>query len=159
MRTFLILAAVLALATAVGAPAMQGNPEDEEAIRKQIERLAQVHEKGDAKAIAALWDLDGDMIIRSDSVVKGRAAVEKAMAEVYSQREEGFTITITMDSIRFLKPDVAIVNTSAEGTKSKERKPWNDRGTWVMIRKDSQWLVAALRVMEPVMIASPTSDN
>lgn len=159
MRTFLILAAVLALATAVGAPAMQGNPEDEEAIRKQIERLAQVHEKGDAKAVAALFDSDGDTIIRSRSVVKGRAAVEKAMAETYSQREEGFTITITVDSIRFLKPDVAIVNTSAEGTYSKERKPWNDRGTAVMIRKDSQWLLAAVRVMEPVMTPSPTSDN
>ena len=159
MRTFLILAAVLALTTAVGAPVIQGNPEDEEAIRKQIARFAQVHEKGDAKALAAFYDSDGDFIARDDSVVKGRAAVEKAMAERYSQRQEGFTITITVDSIRFLKPDVAIVNTSAEGTYSKERKPWNDRGTFVMIRKDSQWLLAALRVMEPVITTSPTSDN
>ena len=131
-----------------------GGPQDEGAIRKQIEQYQEAWNNHDATALAAHFDLDGDQILPGRPIVSGRADLEKRWREHFSGMAQGRRITLTVDSIRFLKPDVAIINTSAEFTggrdpEGREIPPGQDRGTWVIIKKGDQWLLTALRVMGP----------
>src|SRR5262249_10117642 len=54
---------------------------DREAIRKSAYDFVQAFEKGDAKAIAALWTEQGEYHDESGEMLHGRAAIEKAYAE------------------------------------------------------------------------------
>jgi hypothetical protein len=52
---------------------------------------------------------------------------------------------LTVQSLRFLTPDVAVADCTAEFSAGE---PTRDRATYVLVRRGGAWQVAALRVME-----------
>ena len=54
-------------------------------------------------------------------------------------------IMLTVQSLRFLTPDVAVADCTAEFSAGE---PTRDRATYVLVRRGGAWQVAALRVME-----------
>ncbi len=150
------------MSTLAAQPGMaQGSPQEEEAIRMQVEQFEEAWNIGDAYLLAAHFDSAGDQILPGHPVVRGRAELEEWWSEHYSRMAEGRKISLTVNSLRFLKPDVAIVNVSAEFTgghdpEGREIPPGRDRATYVMIKTGDQWLLAALRVM---VAARDTADT
>lgn len=149
------LTAVIALTAPASTPVAEASRRaDEQAIRKLWEQVVAAYNRGDARTIAQLWAQDGDAMDVDGSLFRGRAEVENLFAEIFSSsRERRASSPVT--SVRFLKPDVAIVDGSYEI--SGRRSPAGEslpivKGlfTFVATKKEGQWVIVALRAMRPV---------
>lgn len=143
-----------ALLTTAALYAQGGQSADDAAIRKQIDQFAASWNTGDAKATAQFFSDDGDYVSSTGQRGQGRAAVEKILAEQFSGVYKGATLKNTVASIRFLKPDVAIVNGSFEvsgmqGPDGKALPVRRGLSTMVAVKQGDKWLYAALRGMVP----------
>jgi uncharacterized protein (TIGR02246 family) len=126
------------------APADKDRDADREAIRKVGEAFAAAFEKGDAKAIAALWT-DAAEYVHEDGVTLGqRAEIEKAFAEVF---QGGPPVKLELDvrSIRFPTRDVAILEGFLRHVPSGPGLPSSSRFETVLAREDGKWLIAHSR--------------
>lgn len=116
---------------------------DEAAIRAQVAEGEAAINRRDFSALTALYAPDGDAVILDGPRSSGQDAIGRAIEAAWSTAPSARQITITVDGIRFLNSDIAIADTTA---RFSEGEPTEDRGTWVMVRRDGTWRVAALRV-------------
>ena len=121
----------------------QERPADERAIRETVEAVPTALNARDWAAAAAPFAEDGDVLVPGSPLASGRAAIaafwEQGWSDVPDRR-----IAVTIQAIRFLGPDVAIVELTAEFSVGE---PTRDRATYVIVRTGDAWQVAALRVM------------
>jgi len=80
---------------------------DEDAIRKGAGEFSKAFEKGDAKALAAMWVEHGEYQDDQSKTIRGRETIEKAYSEIFEQKKGG-KIDVEIQSVRFLTPDVAV---------------------------------------------------
>jgi uncharacterized protein (TIGR02246 family) len=154
MRIRLLTATAVAVLAAAVTYAQAGRAEDEAAIRKQIDQYAAAWNKADAKATAQFFTDDADYVSSTGQRGEGRAGIERVLTEQFAGVFKGATLKTTITSIRFLKPDVAIVNGSFEvsGTKGPDGKELPVRkglSTNIVAKPGDKWLIAALRGMVP----------
>lgn len=129
------------------APVASANKErdaDREAILKSGDAFSQAFEKGDAKAIAALWTDEGECHEIGGNVIQGRAAIEKAYAELFKDKAQG-TIEVDVRSIRFPSRDTAIEEGFLRHTPSGPGLPSSTMYTASHVREDGKWLIAYSR--------------
>ena len=105
MNTIKGLCAVLALSTALFAA---DNAEDK-VIGKRVSDFQEAWNKHDAKAIAAFWAEDGDLINPMGMVGMGRAEVEKVVAGDLAGFIRDGVSTFTVKHIRYVKSDVIVL--------------------------------------------------
>jgi len=138
-----ILAGVAFASPGVGAA---DTKQDADAIRAASAAYKQALERGDGKALAAIWTPDGDIIDAAGNVLKGRQTVE-VLEPMPADAAKGGTPTfrITETSLRFLAPDVAIEDGSVEvvlpGTSAVEK----GRFSAIWVRQDAAWKLSVLR--------------
>lgn len=104
----------------------------------------------DAAALAQFFTADADMIMGTGSIATGRAAIQGQWGEYFAVQEPERTLSIEILSIRGITADVALLNvrtTTGGKTDLGELPARRARGTWVMVRRDGEWLVAAMRGM------------
>jgi uncharacterized protein (TIGR02246 family) len=82
--------------------------DDAAGIKKSCEAVVSGWNKHDAKAIAAVFAEDADMITPDGRLVSGRAAIEKAFAEDHSGVMKESTVTVMKEPVRFPTADVAV---------------------------------------------------
>ena len=99
-------AAALPAATAAGAP---GDQAEEKAIRATAGQYVKAFNAADAKAIAALWAPDAEYVDEAGESFQGRPAIEKLYADAF-QQHLGAMMTVKIESLRLLAPDVAVEN-------------------------------------------------
>jgi uncharacterized protein (TIGR02246 family) len=113
MRSQLLFLALAGVAVSLGVrpgPAQQSPGTAEaakQAIQKHAEAFVEAFHKGDAKALAAFWAVDGDYTDENGRQFKGRTAIEKAFTELFAEHK-GLKLGIDSISLRFVTPDVAI---------------------------------------------------
>jgi uncharacterized protein (TIGR02246 family) len=119
----------------------------EAAIREVVAKYVDARERIDPKSVEELFTSDADQLVSSGEWRKGReAVVSGAMA---SSRNSGGKRSITVESVRFLAPDVAIADGRYElaGLAGGEtRRMWT---TLVLKRAGNSWRIAAIRNMLP----------
>lgn len=129
--------------------------QDETAIFQTWLRLTEAWGKGDAEQVASLFDDDCDhrLLTASGPVRRGRAQLERTFSSAFSRRAaaQGRRLRVTFTSIRFIKPDVAIVDGTmlfgAGAALNGMRLPEGyEPFTAVMRQADNGWLIAACRV-------------
>jgi uncharacterized protein (TIGR02246 family) len=135
--------------------AQKGHARDEDAIRRLMADYTHASNRHDAKAMSMLWARDGDSVNSTGQVVRGRAEIEKTVAELHSKFFRGARITRTVRAIRFIKPDVAIADGSwktvgALGPDGKEYPPLKGLYTIITVKQRGVWLILAARSMMPV---------
>jgi len=141
MRNIILALAVMSSAAPLAA---QDRAADEAAIRAQTVAVENALNNLDgAAALVALFTPDGDEIIGDGPRLVGREAIRQAQEAGQAQRPPTMRITLEVTGIRFLGQDIAIVETSARFNEGPIRA---NRGTRVMVRQGSKWLIAALRV-------------
>lgn len=118
MRRFLIWSALLT-AVLFGQPTTGGQDKKQtEATEKQssgpaaeivasVKAYVQAYNKGDAKAVAALWSDDGEYIGPDGERVKGKKAIQEAF-QTYFAANKGIQLQVAVDSVRLIKSDVAM---------------------------------------------------
>lgn len=120
---------------------------DESAVRDVVARYVAARQHGDERAIAALFTADADQLVSSGEWRKGREQVVRGT--LASSERTGGTRTITVESVRFLGPDVALADGRYEiaGMASGQtRRMWS---TIMMRRTPEGWRIAAIRNMLP----------
>jgi len=116
---------------------------DEDAIRKWISDYTVAWNKHDAKSLALLFREDADFVGGSGGVFRGRSQIEQLMAEEFSAPLKEWKLTNAIEDIRFLKPDIAIVNGTYEATgirSNAQSAPLKGLYTVIMGKERGQWV-------------------
>ena len=119
---------------------------DAAAIRAASAAYKQALERGDGKALAAIWTPDGDIIDATGTVLKGRETVEvlePMPADATKGGAPSFRITET--SLRFLSADVAIEDGAVEVVLPGSSAVEKGRFSAIWVRQDGAWKLSVLR--------------
>ncbi|MGO8688350.1 MAG: YybH family protein [Thermoguttaceae bacterium] len=112
---------------------------DEKVIRQSADEFVKACNAADVKAVGALWSDDAEYADELGQSYQGRAAIEELYAGVFKEHP-GATMTVKIESIRFLGPDTAIEKgittlNSPSGESSAARY------TVVHARRDGKWVM------------------
>ncbi len=130
-----------------GSPAavpQPGNEAEEKAIRATAEDFVKAFNAADAKAVGALWATDAEYTDESGQSFHGRAAIEKEYADLFREHR-GATITVSIESIRFLGPDIAVEKGIAKVKTPSGDPATGARYTVVHARRDGKWIMVVGR--------------
>ena len=94
--------AVMVLAAAVGA--QKGDPD----VQKIADGYIAAFNKGDAKAIAALYAPNGTRLGPEGGLLAGRAAIEKFYADGFAGPAKGAKLTIEVGETHLVAPNVKV---------------------------------------------------
>jgi uncharacterized protein (TIGR02246 family) len=117
---------------------------DEEAIRKATDDLGAALSKGDAKQLANLWTEEGEYIAEKGMSIQGREALEKAYTE-YFAKDPKAKVDLSIDSVRFVSRDSAIVEGHARSQKGDAKLPTSSRFSMLRVREGGAWPIALFR--------------
>ncbi len=123
---------------------------DETAVRDVVRKYVNARELRDASAIEALFTSDADQQTTSGEWRRGRAQVVPGTLE--SSRRNTGTRAISVEFVRFLTPDVAVVDGPYEIGAADGAGPRRMRTTIVLTRASGQWRIAAIRNMVPTRV-------
>jgi uncharacterized protein (TIGR02246 family) len=147
MRTRLLLALALPLCLASRTGAAEKdtpNAKEADALFEGAKAFVAAFDKGDAKAIAAFWIVDGDYIDQSGKRLKGRAEIEKAFKGLFAENK-GAKLRIDSESLRFMSPEYAIEDGATEVIPADGGPPSRARYTNVHVKKDGKWYLSSVR--------------
>ncbi len=102
----------LAVLAARAGQAAAATDADEAAVRAHFTAFTDAWVKGDAKAVAAGYADDADLVRPGEPKITGRAAIETFYARVFAGPLKGVAKRMTVDHVRFVSPDVAVVDSS-----------------------------------------------
>jgi len=122
----------------------------EAAIRADEAAFAAAWNKHDAKAMAAFWAQDGDLINPQGRVAKGRAEIEKLFQDEHSKGLKQSTYKPGPLTVRFIEPDIAFAESDSEisgatnpdGTSAPTFKAHVNR---LLLKKGGKWWIVAAR--------------
>jgi uncharacterized protein (TIGR02246 family) len=145
LSTSLAVLAVLVTATAWA----QGGDRaaDEAAVRAVIQAFLDTREKNDAAALAALLTADVDQRQTSGNMRSGRDAV--VSGSLATQQSTGGRRTISVDTLRFVGPDVAIADGRYDSVGRADGTDQRMLTSMVLRREGGAWKIAAIRNMLP----------
>ena len=147
----LLVASGLCLGVLLSGAPVQGQSaagsSDEAAVREAVTKYVGARELRDPAAIGALFTRDADQLTTSGEWRRGREQVVPGTLE--SSRRNPGTRAIEVESVRFVTPDVAIVDgpyviTGAAGAQARPM-----RTTIVLKRESGGWRISAIRNMVP----------
>jgi uncharacterized protein (TIGR02246 family) len=125
---------------------------EEASIRKVIDAEEDAWNRGDAKAFAARFQEDGAFTDVFGAVSHTRAELEKRQVEFFTSLFKGSRLALKVRKVRFLRPDVAIVEIDTEVSGFRKLPPvvyvdaekvLRTRLQQVMAKTGTNWMVAA----------------
>ncbi len=158
------LAPIVLLLCAAGASSAQ--TADPDRLEELVRRYEETWQSHSAERLAEYFAEDADMIAGIQPRISGRAAIENWWNTYFSRIDSGRELSISIESLRVLGPDVALLNvdTTTGGTHSEKKELLEDRrarGTWIVTRVDGDWRISAIRMHSPVgeQRLRPGTDN
>jgi uncharacterized protein (TIGR02246 family) len=147
MRTLLVFFVLLSLSSSAALAA------DDQAIKDRVDQFQAAWNKDDAKAMAAIWTEDGTLINPFNATAKGRDEIEKIFVDEHTHAFKGSTYTASDVKVQWVTPDVALVDLSGNisgvhGPDGAAAPDFPHHVTWVLIKKDGQWMAAAARAFQ-----------
>jgi uncharacterized protein (TIGR02246 family) len=143
--------------TSAPAKSAAANP-DLEAIHKSAKAFEAAYRAKDAEAIAAGFTPNGEVVDTEGNVVRGRAAIADEFRKIFQEHPEG-RMSVTILSVRFAVPDVAIEDGTTTLVRSRNEPPMHERYAAVQVKIDGRWLVASTRDLTPNTEAIPIPER
>ena len=148
MKKLMLLSVVFGLVTLPTARA--GEKEEDAAIHKRHDEWCAAWNKHDAKALAAFFLPDGDVINPHGRRARGTAEIEKLFADEHTGAMAGTTYSGTIETIRYLDKNIAIVDVAGEvagvkGPDGATAPPFKHHVTWIAEKKGGKWLAHGAR--------------
>jgi uncharacterized protein (TIGR02246 family) len=144
--TFTLLwSLALALTGAGQAPSMLKR--DELAVKDLVGRYNAARDEENPAAIGALFTSDADQLVSSGEWRRGQDQLVQGMLR--SSRNNPGDRTLTVETVRFLAPDVAVADARyeiASATGGETRRMWS---TFIAVRTAEGWRLSAIRNMLP----------
>jgi len=116
---------------------------DEQGVRKAGAAYLAAMNKGDLNAMMAFWMPDADYIDESGKTTKGKEALTTLLKKGLAENK-GSKVTGKVHAVKFLRPDVAMVDGSLEFTAADGSKESN-RYVVVWAKSGDNWLVSSAR--------------
>ena len=141
MKYFLPFALILlAVSQSLADPAASDSLED------FVSRYEETWQSHHAQRLAEFFAEDADIIGIQPRIV-GRASIQMWWDRYFSRLDSGRVVSISVESIRILSPDVALLNvaTTTGGFHSETSEPLESRkarGTWVVTRSRGAWTIS-----------------
>jgi uncharacterized protein (TIGR02246 family) len=126
--------------------------DDEYAIMQLIGELMDAWNRGDAKAYGARYLADGTFTNANGSFYLGRSEFDRRHEEIFRGVLRGTTVAMTIKKLRFVRPDVAIVDLATEISGSPLRPQGVEVGPkgvlpscllMVLLKERGTWWIAA----------------
>ncbi len=114
------------------------------AIRASAEAFVKAFNRGDAKAVAALWTANGTMADDRGEILRGRKAIEDQYAAFF-KAYPGAKMEVSVKSIDFPAPSMAVEDGTAQVVVRQAVPPVASRYTAVHVQEDGKWLMASVR--------------
>jgi uncharacterized protein (TIGR02246 family) len=143
------VSALLATAAAC-APAAPG-PEAEQAVRRVVQSLEDAVNARDWEAFVSNFSQQADLVVFGSPRAEGRAAARAMMEAGWDGAPSDVRGELTVESVRFPTPGVAVVDVAAEFSGSR---PSRDRATALLTNTDGAWRIGAFRIMQPEATAT-----
>jgi uncharacterized protein (TIGR02246 family) len=120
---------------------------DEAGIQDVVKQLEDAWNASDSRRFAAQFVEDATFIQIFGGQLDGRTAIEGSHRAIFDTIYKGSTATFTLRSIRFVRPDVAIVFTQThlkffQGVEAREMET---RPTMVMVKEQAKWHIVVLQ--------------
>ena len=125
---------------------MAQNVEDEKSIELLIEQYNQARVEKDVNLLEKILSTDVDQLVSSGEWRRGIETAIQGMLRS-SNRNPGQR-TITIEKIRFVQANVAIVDTKYE-IKLENNTARNLWSTFIVVQQEGEWKIAAIRNMSP----------
>lgn len=138
--TSLVLASI-GFALTPAAKAQDPDSKAAAAIRQAAKDFVAAVNRGDAEAAAAFWTAEGDLIDASGRVSKGRDLAKAATAR---DDEAEARLAITVDSIRFIAPEIALEDGTVE-SQGEDGQFTFGRYSAVWVKREDKWLLDSVR--------------
>lgn len=138
---FVLLAASLA-ADAAFSDEEQPPASPEAAIRQRGKDYIAAVRRGDGNEIAAFWTEEGDYVDETGRAVKGRVLARDAQGPL---EERDARSVLTVESVRFLTPDVALEDGGLTSAPGALQGAASRRYTAIWVRKKGKWLLDGVR--------------
>ena len=137
---------ILSPLTAQEQPAAESkNTEATEEIKRNATAFVELFNTSDAKGIAALFAEAGQMTMDGEVVAEGRQSIEQLYADFF-KNNPGVEITVSIDSIKQMGPNLAIEKGCSEMATAEE--PLQDSYTLVHTKQNGKWLIATADVTQ-----------
>lgn len=133
-----------AASSAAPAAAPADRAADERAVRAVAGAFKQAYDAGDAKAAAALFTDDAEIIDEEGERIEGRTNIEGLYAAVFQARP-GAKIEIALGSLRFLGPDVAKEEGETRVIPTGKEPETVRHYTVVYVKNGGRWLHSSVR--------------
>ena len=145
MRLFLTALTTISVAV----PAAAQSHADEAEIRRVATLQGETWSRHDAKAYAALFTDDADVVNVVGWRWKGRAELETRLTEAFKFVFKDSKLTVTDVTTRFLKPDVAVAHARWTMTGARTppgmQEPREGIQTLVFTKEGERWLISAFQ--------------
>ncbi len=132
-----------------------GRTEDEKAIRALLDAFVRAFDKGDARAIAAMFTEQGEAIDVGGEAVRGRKALETHYAQRFAS-SPGDKLETSVELIHFLAPSLARQDGQSKLIPTGGGSATEARYTATLLKDDGRWLIASIRELEQ---PSPTAHE
>ena len=142
---------VICLVTLLCSTALAQNPstraEDEKAIRAIIVELNEGWSTGNAEPWGRHFTPDADFVAVTSRYYKGREAIEKGHQALFTGRSKDTKQRYDVQSIRFLRDDVAVVHCKGNVVPKDQEFPKEHTGYQVMIfvKEKGRWQIAVFQ--------------
>jgi uncharacterized protein (TIGR02246 family) len=126
-------------------PGVTASGDDEKAIKALLDEFVRAFNAGDALAAAATYTETALVVDDQGERIEGRTAIRDQYAGSFADNP-GSTITIQVDSLRFLSPETALEEGRTTIDPAKGRgAPEITRFTAVYVKNGGKWLQSAIR--------------
>ncbi len=125
---------------------------DQQSIHNLLKEYETAYNEGDAETISLLWASDGDLFSLSGGIFRGRDEVMTFFSKALSRNYKGSKFQMTVDQIRKLEKDIAVVDGRWEviGKGLPKNYPTFGIFTKVLLRSNNQWRIVAARPSVPL---------
>jgi len=149
-----LIEAARILPTEKGRVELVASLEAAESLRPQLRAFVAAYQdtfdRHDPEALSAFYRDDADIIVREGPVIHGGQAIREWW-RAYFRQPRPYRVLLIIENIKMMSDNVALLNFTATGATSEATDQllpvrWA-RATWVVVREDGEWLIAALRVL------------
>lgn len=119
----------------------------EQPIHEILNQMETAWNRSDSASFAALFAEDATLIQIFGGQLDGRAAIEGSHRVIFDTIYKGSHASFQVQSIRFLRPDVAVVFTRARVKFQENNQPreLETRPTMVVVNERDQWQIVAFQ--------------
>ncbi len=142
MKAHFIPAVILALVSASSAQTAPDTPPEMVAVLANDRAFEAAYAKGDVKALAGFFSENAEYTTEDGETLVGKAAIEESMRLAFLGNK-GAKLTINVDSVKVLAPEVVVEKGSTSVT-AKDGEKNGALYTAIHVKKEGKWKINQL---------------